>query len=71
MPAVLSVAQFRENVPAWSCFHSREDVFPAFFQRVLTLKVSGQTGMPSVEDGMRQEPEGLGGHLGVPRIFAT
>ena len=38
MLPVLSVAQFRENVPAWSCFHSREDVFPAFFQRVLTLK---------------------------------
>lgn len=30
--------KFRENVPAWDCFHSREDAFHAFFQRTLTLK---------------------------------
>lgn len=34
----LGSMQFRENVPAWACFHEREDVFPLFFNRVLTLK---------------------------------
>lgn len=30
--------KFRENVPAWDCFHDREGAFQAFFQRTLTLK---------------------------------
>ncbi|KAL2620782.1 hypothetical protein R1flu_000987 [Riccia fluitans] len=39
MSIVLMVNEkFRENVPAWRCFHDREDVFPAFCQRVFTLK---------------------------------
>ena len=39
MSIVLMVNEkFREGVPAWGCFHSREDAFPAFFQRVLELK---------------------------------
>eukprot|EP00026_Physarum_polycephalum_P000742 Phypoly_transcript_00743.p1 GENE.Phypoly_transcript_00743~~Phypoly_transcript_00743.p1 ORF type:complete len:1358 (+),score=249.61 Phypoly_transcript_00743:43-4116(+) len=29
--------KFRENVQAWDCFHTREDVFPEFFARVLAL----------------------------------
>jgi hypothetical protein len=39
MSIILMVNEkFRENVPAWACFHEREDVFPLFFKRVLTLK---------------------------------
>lgn len=39
MSIILMVNEkFRENVPAWACFHEREDVFPAFFNRVLALK---------------------------------
>ncbi|BBN15051.1 intron-binding protein aquarius [Marchantia polymorpha subsp. ruderalis] len=39
MSIILMVNEkFRENVPAWRCFHDREDVFPAFSQRVFTLK---------------------------------
>ena len=30
--------KFRETVPAWACFHEREDEFPAFINRVLSLK---------------------------------
>lgn len=29
--------KFRENVPAWTCFHTREEVFPDFFRRVIDL----------------------------------
>ena len=39
MSIVLMVNEkFRENIPAWASFREREDVFPAFFNRVLTLK---------------------------------
>lgn len=39
MSIVLMVNEkFRENVPAWACFHEREEVFQAFFKRVLSLK---------------------------------
>ncbi|CAI5484003.1 unnamed protein product [Closterium sp. Yama58-4] len=40
MSIILMVNEkFRENVSAWDCFQSRADVFPAFFNRVLALKV--------------------------------
>ncbi|GLI62109.1 hypothetical protein VaNZ11_004692 [Volvox africanus] len=39
MSIVLMVNEkFRENVPAWMCFHTREDAFPGFFKRVLSVK---------------------------------
>ncbi|EFJ49751.1 hypothetical protein VOLCADRAFT_104194 [Volvox carteri f. nagariensis] len=39
MSIVLMVNEkFRENIPAWACFHTREDAFPGFFKRVLSLK---------------------------------
>ncbi|KAJ7534618.1 hypothetical protein O6H91_13G103100 [Diphasiastrum complanatum] len=39
MSIVLMVNEkFRDNVPAWRCFHDREDVFPSFFKRVLDIK---------------------------------
>ncbi|PNW82948.1 hypothetical protein CHLRE_06g300750v5 [Chlamydomonas reinhardtii] len=39
MSLVLMVNEkFREGVPAWTCFHTREDAFPGFFKRVLSLK---------------------------------
>ncbi|KAI8476245.1 MAG: hypothetical protein J3K34DRAFT_511964 [Monoraphidium minutum] len=30
--------KFREGVPAWTCFHTREDAFSGFFRRVLELR---------------------------------
>ncbi|GFR52138.1 hypothetical protein Agub_g14653, partial [Astrephomene gubernaculifera] len=30
--------KFREGIPAWTCFHTREDAFPGFFRRVVSLK---------------------------------
>ncbi|GIL75166.1 hypothetical protein Vretimale_7780 [Volvox reticuliferus] len=39
MSIVLMVNEkFRENVPAWTCFHTREEAFPGFFKRVLSVK---------------------------------
>ncbi|KAG2495214.1 hypothetical protein HYH03_006820 [Edaphochlamys debaryana] len=39
MSIVLMVNEkFRESIPAWTCFHTREDAFPGFFKRVLSLK---------------------------------
>ncbi|KAG2449906.1 hypothetical protein HYH02_000012 [Chlamydomonas schloesseri] len=47
MSIVLMVNEkFREGVPAWTCFHTREDAFPGFFKRVLSLK-----------DGREEEPK--------------
>jgi len=34
--------KFREGVQPWTCFHTREDVFPEFFKRVLLLKDDDQ-----------------------------
>lgn len=42
MSIILMVNEkFRENVPAWTGFHERADLIPAFFERVLTLKDRG------------------------------
>ena len=39
--------QFRENVSAWDCFHSRQEVFSPFFHRVLALRVrAAESGQP-------------------------
>ncbi|KIY98425.1 intron-binding protein aquarius [Monoraphidium neglectum] len=41
MSIVVMVNQkFREGVPAWTCFHTREDAFPGFFRRVLELRAA-------------------------------
>lgn len=34
--------KFREGVSAWDCFNSREEAFPGFFNRVVTLKQGRQ-----------------------------
>lgn len=42
MSIILMVNEkFRESIPAWTCFHTRAEVFPSFLQRVLALKQQG------------------------------
>lgn len=43
MSMILMVNEkFRENVPAWKCFHDRDDAFEGFLRRVLLLKQQGR-----------------------------
>uniref|UniRef100_A0A383WJ31 Uncharacterized protein n=1 Tax=Tetradesmus obliquus TaxID=3088 RepID=A0A383WJ31_TETOB len=37
--AVMVNEKFREGVPAWTAFHSRQEVFPGFFSRLLALRL--------------------------------
>ncbi|KAH7440467.1 hypothetical protein KP509_04G109200 [Ceratopteris richardii] len=51
MSIILMVNEkFRENVPAWKCFHDRKENFEPFLKRILTLKDE------SLEDEMVRGP---------------